>query len=134
MNKLLKKGEPASIDFLSPEQADAFDKLHQSLLHPPILALPRRDGLYTLDTDASDGQLGCCLRQDQPNSDRLPVGFWSRTLSSAKKNYPTTENECLAVVWSVIMLLPYLEGVRFVIRTDHCSEWEIIITSEEKFY
>ncbi len=99
LNKLLKKGEPASIDFLSPEQADAFDKLRQLLLHPPILALPRRDGLFTLYTDASDGQLGCCLMQDQPNSDRLPVGFWSWTLSSAEKNYSTTEKECRAVVW-----------------------------------
>ncbi len=29
LNKLLKKGEPASIDCLSPEQADAFDKLRR---------------------------------------------------------------------------------------------------------
>ncbi len=73
----------------------------------------------TLDTDASDYQLGCCLQQDQPDGSRLLIGYWSRSLDDAQKNYHTTENECLAIVWSILLLRPYLEGVQFTVRTDH---------------
>jgi hypothetical protein len=97
----------------------AFNLLRDRLLKPPILALPRSEGGLWLDTDASDGQLGCCLIQEQPNGKSLPLGHWSRTLNSAEKNYSTTENECLAIVWAITHLRPYLEGTEFTGRTDH---------------
>jgi RNase H-like domain found in reverse transcriptase len=55
---------------------------------------PRRwhiEGAFTLDTDASDHQLGCCLLQEQPDGTQKPIGYWSRGLTSAEKNYSTTE-------------------------------------------
>jgi hypothetical protein len=63
LNILLRKGETPQLSPLSPEQVFAFDMLRASLLNPPILALPRIEGAFTLDTDASDNQLGCCLIQ-----------------------------------------------------------------------
>ena len=84
-----------------------------------MLALPRRDGHLTLDTDACARQLGCVLLQTQPDGTDRPLGYWSRSLSSAERNYDTTERECLAVVWSVLLLRPYLVGTRFTVRTDH---------------
>jgi RNase H-like domain found in reverse transcriptase len=67
LNILLRKGETPQLSPLSPEQVLAFDTLRASLLHRPILALPRIEGAFTLDTDASDHQLGCCLLQEQPD-------------------------------------------------------------------
>ncbi len=119
LNELLKKGQPVTIDTLNDAQADAFTALRNCLLNPPVLALPRREGYFTLDTDATETQLGSCLLQDQQTGDRMPVGYWSRSLTPAEKNYSTTEKECLAVVWSVLMLRPYLEGTRFTVRTDY---------------
>jgi RNase H-like domain found in reverse transcriptase len=72
-----------------------------------------------LDTDASAGQLGCCLLQDQPDGKPLPLGYCSRTLNSAEQNYSTAEKECLAIVWAVTHLRPYLEGTEFTVRTHH---------------
>jgi RNase H-like domain found in reverse transcriptase len=98
LNILLRKGETSQLSPLSPEQVFAFDTLRASLLHPPILALPRIEGAFTLDTDASDNQLGCCLLQEQPDGTQKPIGYWSRGLTSYEKNYSTTEKECPAIV------------------------------------
>jgi RNase H-like domain found in reverse transcriptase len=121
LNILLRKGETPQLGLLSPEQVFAFDTLRVSLLHPPILALPRIEGAFNLDTDASDHQLGCCLLREQPDGTQKPIGYWSRGLTSAEKNYSTTEKECLAIVWAILHLRPYLEGQNFIIRTDHHS-------------
>jgi RNase H-like domain found in reverse transcriptase/Reverse transcriptase (RNA-dependent DNA polymerase)/Integrase zinc binding domain/Integrase core domain/Chromo (CHRromatin Organisation MOdifier) domain len=119
LNAYLTKGKPALLGELATDALTAFDTLRQKLLRPPILALPRRSGHLWLDTDASDAQLGCCLFQEQPSGPNLPLGYWSRTLNAAERNYSTTEKECLAIVWAVTHLRPYLEGVEFTVRTDH---------------
>ena len=98
----------------------AFETLNYKLVKTPILTLPKANRPLILDTDACDHQLGCVLLQQQEDSKTwLPLGFSSRTMSSAEKNYDTTNKECLAVVWAVLSLRPYLEGTRFLIRKDH---------------
>jgi RNase H-like domain found in reverse transcriptase len=119
MNSLLCKGMPPQLGPISPEGVRTFNALRDRLLSPPILALPRAEGPMWLDTDASEGQIGCCLLKLQPDGKPLPLGYWSRTLNSAEKNYFATEKECLAIVWSVTHLHPYREGIRFTVRTDH---------------
>ena len=97
-----------------------FETLKDRLVNPPILTLPKENRPLILDTDACDHQLGCVLLEQQEDSKTwLPLGFWLRILPSAEKNYDTTEKECLAVVWDVLSLRPYLEATRFLIRTDH---------------
>jgi len=121
LNDKLRKGEPARFAGLTDEETTAFDRLKDLLTSPPILALPRADGHFTLDTDACDRQVGCVLLQAQPDDQMRPVGYWSRTLTAPERNYSTTERECLAVVWAVLLLRPYLDGVRFTVRTDHSA-------------
>jgi len=48
-----------------------------------------------------------------------PVGYWSRGLTAAAKNYSTKERECLDVVWTVLKLRHFLDEQRFLIQTDH---------------
>jgi hypothetical protein len=121
LNALLRKGESPKLESLTENQLNSFNTLRAKLLDPPVLALPRREGRYILDTDASQEQIGCCLYQEQPEGEQKPIGYWSRGLTSAERNYSTTEKECLAIVWAILQLRPYLEGQRFLVRTDHHS-------------
>jgi RNase H-like domain found in reverse transcriptase len=91
LNYLLKKREGPKLGPLTKEQLLAFETLRDMLLQPPILALPRREGRYILDTDASDGKIGCFLSQEHPDGLRNPNGYCSRSLNPAERNYSTTE-------------------------------------------
>ena len=122
LNRMLEKGHPTEWSDLTDDQLGAFETLKSRLTNPPVLTLPRAGQSYILDTDACQTQVGCVLLQEQEDgSAPKQIGYWSRTLSSAERNYTTTERECLAIVWSILMLRPYLDGSEFTIRTDHDS-------------
>jgi len=107
---------------LSPpgeEETKAFEGLRGRLLAAPVLALPRRDGHYIVDVDASHEQLGCCLQQQHLDGEYHPKGYYSRALLPAEKNYLATEIEALGVVWALTYFGSYLEGAEFLVRCDH---------------
>ena len=111
LKKKLMKGELVQWTLLTAEEMKAFETLKAVLISPQVLALPRAGFKYTLDTDDCDVKVVCVLLQDQPGPKTpKPVGFWSRTLTPAENGYETTNKECLAVVWAVLTLRPYLEG------------------------
>ena len=98
----------------------AFESLKQALVSSPILDYPRQNDKFVLTTDASDTGLGAVLSTERGTV----IEYASRTLTSAEKNYATTEKECLAIVWSVHKLRQYLIGSRFKLETDHKPlEW-----------
>jgi len=103
---------------LSDEALEALEVLKRRLTEAPILALPRRQGTYTLDTDASAGEVGAVLLQEQPDQSPRPVGHWSRNLNPAERIFSKVERECLTEVWEFLLLRPYVEGTRFTVRTD----------------
>jgi len=132
LTKLTSKKVPHVLPPLDAAQLAAFEYLKERLTSTPILALPRREGLFILDTDACAVQVGCTLLQQQPDKNTLPVGYYSRGLILAEKNYSTTDRESLAVVWACFLLHPYLEGQEFLIRTDHSSlRWLLSMESAQ---
>ena len=58
----------------------AFHALIKAITEPPELALPIADARFSLDTYASDGQIGCALFQEHDGK-RRPVGYFSRTVA-----------------------------------------------------
>ena len=119
LNKLTRKGVSPKLPPLTEEQLQSIQKLKDALISAPILALPRPGLPYSMDTDACDYQVGVVLLQLYPDGTRHPIGYWSRSLNDAERNYSTTEKECLAVVWGCQILRPYLEGETFGVYTDH---------------
>ncbi len=85
---------------------------------PDVMAHPRNDGLYILDTDASDTQIAGVLSQVQDGNERV-VSYGSRTLNKAECNYCITDKELLAVRHFVEYYRQYLLGRQFLVRSDH---------------
>ncbi|XP_070387200.1 uncharacterized protein [Dermacentor albipictus] len=71
-----------------------------------------------LETDASSCGVGAVLYHRVNGQDR-PIGFRSRTLSAAERNYSQIEREALAVVFGVTKFREYLLGNHFTLVTDH---------------
>lgn len=89
------------------------------LITPSVLALPRSNVKYTIDSDACDTQVGYDLLQKKDDKILKSIKYWSRSLCDAKRRYDMTHKDCLVVVWVVLTLKPYLEGSHFLIRADH---------------
>ncbi|KAE8956529.1 hypothetical protein PR001_g31704, partial [Phytophthora rubi] len=102
------------------EQEFAFERVKAALTTKPLLVYPNFGRPFRLVTDASQIGLGACLMQDQ-GRDWQPIAFASKVNNDAEANYPITEVECLAVVWSVKLFRPYLYGRMFEIVTDHAA-------------
>ena len=98
LTKLTSKNLPHVLPPMDAAQLAAFEYLKERFTSTPILALPRRECLFILDTDACTVQVACTLSQQQPDKSILLVGYYSRGLILADKYYPTTDRECLAVV------------------------------------
>jgi len=110
LNKYLMKGQSSALPHPTEEDQKAFDLLKKTLASPPILQLPHPDKEYSLDADASAYQVGCALFQHGDDGVRHPIGFWSRSLLPAERNYSAGEREALAIIFAVQTLHPYLWG------------------------
>lgn len=98
--------------------------LQNNLVSPPVLDLQRQTRKYTLRTDACNVQV-CCIRlQKQGDGTKRPIGYWSRSFNDAKLAYNIAHRKRYAIAWAVLLLRPYLEGIRFTIRTYQDSlQW-----------
>lgn len=73
-----------------------------------------------LSVDASNQAVGGMLMQAKNDSEELhPVCYFSYISKKYQKSYTTTEKETLAIVIGVCKFQHYLEGIHFIIETDH---------------
>ena len=119
LNELKKKG--TQFTWEKPHQ-DAFEGLKNAITTAPVLKIPRHDLPYLLETDASGFAIGAVL--SQPHDDKyFPVGFYSRTMMAAERNYPTHDAELLAIVDALEEWRHLLEGAKheIIIQTDNLA-------------
>ena len=54
-----------------------------------------------------------------PDGSEMPIGFVSRTLTKAEKNYSQLEKEGLACIYGVNRFHSYLFGHKFILQTEN---------------
>ena len=138
LNKLLCKDVKL---VWTAEQTRAFKQLKAALSSAPLLAHPRDDCEYILDTDASAYGIGGVLSQLQPDPDprstdlegdstlceegsglvERPIAYHGRLLLPREMRYCVRRRELLAIYEMVQYFRCYLSGRPFRIRTDHDS-------------
>jgi transposase InsO family protein len=102
------------------EQTEAFERLKQVMLSPAVLGMPRSEGMFILDTDASNLAVAGQLSQIQGDQVK-PIAFASKRLTPTQRKYCVTRKELLAILTFVRQFRHYLLGRKFLIRTDHNS-------------
>ncbi|GBM19385.1 Retrovirus-related Pol polyprotein from transposon 412 [Araneus ventricosus] len=114
----------------SEQEQQAFQTLKQRLVTPPVLRQVDPTKPFTIRTDASGYALGAVLLQGDSPADERPIEYASRLLSSAEKNYSTTEREALAVVWALDKFRGYIEGADITVASDHRPlKWLMTLSS-----
>lgn len=104
----------------SERQEEAFRTVKEHLISAPVLSCPDFNLPFCIQTDASGYGIGAVLCQKHPEGEKV-VCYLSRSLTKSERQYCTTERECLAVVWAIEKLRPYIEGAHFTVITDHWS-------------
>ena len=104
------------------EQEQAFAALKQAVSQQPVLILPDPTRAYVVTTDASGFATGAVLQQDHGQGPQ-PIGFLSKKMLPAERNYPVHEQELLAIIIALRAWRHYLHGSHFtiVVQTDHKS-------------
>ena len=99
-------------------QRQAFGKIKELLSSSRVLTHFDPQKPLVLTVDASPHGIGAILSHRVGESEN-PIGYVSRSLNSAEKNYSQTELEALAIIFGVLKFQSYLYGHHFQIETDH---------------
>ncbi|KRX68115.1 Retrovirus-related Pol polyprotein from transposon 17.6 [Trichinella sp. T6] len=84
----------------SNEAEEAFQRLKRALTTAPILAFPRFDIPFIIDTDASETGIGAVLSQKHDPEGERVIAYASRTLSKTERKYSTKRKELLSIVYT----------------------------------
>ena len=110
----------------------SFEELKSHMTTTPIVRAPNWQLPFEIMCDVSDFAIGAVLGQREDGKPYV-VYYASKTLNEALRNYTTTENELLAVVYALEKFRAYLVGSFIVIFTYH-SALKYLLTKQEQAY
>ena len=102
----------------SPECTHCWGSMKTILCRATMMHHPDFNQPFHVFSDASIRAIGGVLMQ-QRGDDLVPIAFCARKLSPAERNYTTTEQEMLGMVYCFMQWRCYLEGQPAFLHTDH---------------
>lgn len=114
----LKKNRSITFAIHSCTKLKAEDALKNAIISHFVPVLPYSGDQMTLDIDAYNVRISCFLLQKRSDYNKEPIGYLSRLLIDTEKWYDTMQQECLPIVWSILLLPPYIAGLGFKLRND----------------
>ncbi len=113
---LLRKDQPW---IWKQDQEKAFNDSKELLTSSSFLVHFDPALLLLLSCDASCYGVGAVLAHRMPDGTERPIGYASRTLNKAERNYSQLEKEGLSCVFGIKWFHAYLLGHPFNLITDH---------------
>ena len=89
------------------EQQNAFKELKEKITSQLVLALPKREEKFWVETNASGHAIEGVLSQEQDRKWK-PIAFLSRTTQLAEWNYEIYDKELLVIVEAITKWRQYL--------------------------
>jgi hypothetical protein len=117
LTNLLEKDVPFSFNDACVE---SFNILKNALIGVPIIQPPNWNLPFEIMCDASDYDVGAILGQ-RVDKNLNVIYNASKTLDGAHKNYATTENEFLAVIFACDKFRPYIVDSKVTVNTNHLA-------------
>ena len=102
-------------------EQDAYDYLKKMLSKVPVVQPPDWEKAFHVFVDASYIAIGSALMQLEEPNWYQPVYYASWKLSTAERNYLTTEREALEMVYSINKFRHYLLEKKFTFHVNHSA-------------
>ena len=101
------------------DQEKAFEESKELLMSSKLLVHFDSTLPLTLACDASAYGVGAVLAHRMPDGTERPIGYASRSLTKAERNYSQREKEGLACIFGIKRFHSYFFGHHFELVTDH---------------
>lgn len=99
---------------------EAFQEVKDHIASAVMLSIPKGNGPFVINTDASNIGVGAVLLQWQ-DEQLEPLEFASKKLTEGEARWSTSEKEAFAVVWAVKQFRDYIRTRRAYVVTDHAA-------------
>ena len=101
------------------ECEQSFEKLKTALISAPILRSLIYSKTFHVHVDASTYVVGCILAQPGDNHMDFPILYASRQLNNTERNYSTTKQEGLGMIFVIKKYRHYLLANKFIFFIYH---------------
>lgn len=109
----------------------SFRKLKEAIMLSPVVGAHDPELPKEVNTDASDDAIAGCVQQRDKNGNLRPIGFYSKKLNPAERNYTVHDKELLAIVKTFEAYRHWLHGTKDPVKvwTDHSAlKWFLTTT------
>jgi RNase H-like domain found in reverse transcriptase len=90
-------------------------------MEEPVLLMPDQSKPFQIESDAPKVATGTVLTQLDPNGNRHPIAFLSKTFSDTERKYEIYDWELLGIIWALKEWRHYIQGSGHttIVYSDH---------------